>query len=146
MLGLKLREEFQGDYLKGTAIELATNNQDGATQIAAGKFLEITYPTRDLLQAIEAVSSKNLKEEKGRPVVVIGERGSGKSHLMAALYHVVQTPDLAQKWLDHWAARYNDACIKSFIKSLTLRQEKMHVICENMNDHNYNALWDVLFN
>ena len=74
MLGLKLREEFQGDHLKGTAIELATNNQDGATQIAAGKFLEITYPTRDLLQAIEAVSSKNLKEEKGRPVVVIGER------------------------------------------------------------------------
>ncbi|MBO6090864.1 MAG: hypothetical protein J6P00_01400 [Acetobacter sp.] len=46
MLGLKLREEFQGDHLKGTAIELATNNQDGATQIAAGKFLEITYPTR----------------------------------------------------------------------------------------------------
>ena len=46
MLGLKLREEFQGDYLKGTAIELATNNQDGATQIAAGKFLEITYPMR----------------------------------------------------------------------------------------------------
>jgi hypothetical protein len=45
MLGLTLREEFQGRRLKGTAIELANENNTGATQISAAEFLGITYPT-----------------------------------------------------------------------------------------------------
>jgi len=80
MLGLTLREEFRGKRLKGTAIELSNDTNTGATQIAAKEFLEITYPTHDLLKGIEAVGPN-----QGRPVVVIGERGLGKSHLMAAL-------------------------------------------------------------
>ncbi len=79
MLGLTLRDEFRGKRLKGTAIELSNEANTGATQIAAKQFLEITYPTHDLLKGIEAVGSN-----QGRPVVVIGERGLGKSHLMAA--------------------------------------------------------------
>lgn len=78
MLGLTLREEFRGKRLKGTAIELSNDTNTGATQIAAQSFLEITYPTHDLLKGIEAVGP-----DQGRPVVVIGERGLGKSHLMA---------------------------------------------------------------
>ena len=70
MLGLTLREEFRGKRLKGTAIELSNDQQTGATQIAAKQFLEITYPTHDLLKGIEAVGPN-----QGRPVVVIGERG-----------------------------------------------------------------------
>jgi hypothetical protein len=55
MLGLTLREEFRGKRLKGTAIELSNDQHTGATQIAAKQFLEITYPTHDLLKGIEAV-------------------------------------------------------------------------------------------
>ena len=55
MLGLTLREEFRGKRLKGTAIELSNDQNTGATQIAAQQFLEITYPTHDLLKGIEAV-------------------------------------------------------------------------------------------
>ncbi len=47
MLGLTLREEFQGRRLKGTAIELANENNTGATQVSAAEFLGITYPTAD---------------------------------------------------------------------------------------------------
>jgi hypothetical protein len=50
MLGLTLREEFRGKRLKGTAIELSNDTNTGATQIAAKEFLEITYPTHDLLK------------------------------------------------------------------------------------------------
>ena len=53
MLGLTLREEFRGKRLKGTAIELSNDTNTGATQIAAKEFLEITYPTHDLLKGIE---------------------------------------------------------------------------------------------
>src|SRR5271154_2860160 len=98
MLGLNLRQEFKGKRLKGTAIELSNESNTGATQIAAAEFLEITYPTHDLLKGIEAVGPN-----QGRPVVVIGERGLGKSHLMAALYHAVHDPASTQTWLNYWA-------------------------------------------
>ena len=82
MLGLTLRKEFLGKRLRGTAIELSKDTNTGVTQIAASAFLEITHPIHDRLKSIEAVGPN-----QGRPVVVIGERGLGKSHLMAALYH-----------------------------------------------------------
>ncbi|MPZ42851.1 MAG: LysR family transcriptional regulator [Betaproteobacteria bacterium] len=66
--------------------------------IAAKQFLEITYPTHDLLKGIEAVGP-----DQGRPVVVIGERGLGKSHLMAVLYHAVTDPASTSAWLNAWA-------------------------------------------
>jgi hypothetical protein len=55
MLGLSLRQEFKGRRLKGTAIELSNEANTGATQVSAKEFLEITYPTHDLLKGIEAV-------------------------------------------------------------------------------------------
>ena len=103
MLGLTLREEFRGKRLKGTAIELSNDTNTGATQIAAQSFLEITYPTHDLLKGIEAVGP-----DQGRPVVVIGERGLGKSHLMAALYHAVNDATSTGAWLNSWATTLGD--------------------------------------
>src|ERR1700744_1493571 len=97
MLGLTLREEFRGKRLKGTAIELSNDTNTGATQIAARQFLEMTYPTHDLLKGIEAVGP-----DQGRPVVVIGERGLGKSHLLAALYHAVTDAASTRAWLNSW--------------------------------------------
>src|SRR4051812_21424535 len=80
---LTLRQEFRTAALKGTAIELATRSKTGATQIAAAEFLTITYPSYDLVKALQAIGP-----HQDRPVVLIGERGIGKSHLMAALHHV----------------------------------------------------------
>ena len=77
MLGLKLRDEFKGRRLKGTAIELTNKNNTGATQIPAADFLRITYPSHDVLKIIEAAGPS-----RGRPVTIKGERGQGKSHLM----------------------------------------------------------------
>jgi predicted ATPase len=135
MLGLTLREEFRGKRLKGTAIELSNDQQTGATQISARQFLEITYPTHDLLKGIEAVGPS-----QGRPVVLIGERGLGKSHLMAALYHAVTDPSSTRSWLNAWATTLADASIGK----IALR-EGMHVIGESLHRHRYKFLWDVLF-
>lgn len=135
MLGLQLRAEFQGKRLKGTAIELSNDSKTGATQIAAKEFLEITYPTHDLLKGIEAVGP-----DHGRPVVVIGERGFGKSHLMAALFHAVTDPSSTRSWLTAWADTLGDASIGK----IALRDE-MHVIGESLHRHRYKFLWDVLF-
>ena len=135
MLGLTLREEFLGKRLKGTAIELSNDSNTGATQIAAQQFLEITYPTHDLLKGIEAVGSN-----QGRPVVVIGERGLGKSHLMAALYHAVSDAASTRVWLNSWAATLGD----TNVSKIALRDE-MLVIGESLHRQRYKFLWDLLF-
>ncbi|WP_171230676.1 DUF499 domain-containing protein [Ruegeria sp. HKCCA4008] len=135
MLGLNLRQEFKGRRLKGTAIELSNAAKTGATQVSAQDFLEITYPTQDLLKAIEAIGP-----EKGRPVVVIGERGLGKSHLMAALYHSVSDSASTRNWLNSWASTLNNPDIGQ----IPLRGE-MQVIGESLHRQRYKFLWDILF-
>ena len=135
MLGLNLREEFKGKRLKGTAIELSNDSNTGATQIAAQQFLEITYPTHDLLKGIEAVGPN-----QGRPVVVIGERGLGKSHLMTALYHAVNDAKSTGAWLNSWATTLGDPQIGK----IALRDE-MLVIGESLHRQRYKFLWDLMF-
>ena len=135
MLGLTLREEFRGKRLKGTAIELSNDSNTGATQVAAKEFLEITYPTHDLLKAIEAIGPN-----QGRPVVVIGERGLGKSHLMAALYHAVHDVASTGAWLSAWAKTLGDPTLSK----IPLRGD-MLVIGESLHRQRYKFLWDLLF-
>lgn len=135
MLGLKLRDEFKGRRLKGTAIELSNDTNTGATQVPARDFLEITYPTFDLLKGIEAVGPY-----QGRPVVVIGERGLGKSHLMAALHHTVSDPGSTGDWLKSWSATLGDPAIGQ----IPLRNG-MLVIGESLHRQRYKFLWDILF-
>ena len=134
MLGLKLREEFRGKLLKGTAIELANDSKTGATQVGAQAFLGITYPTHDLVKAIEAIAPS-----QARPVAVIGERGAGKSHLMAALYHAVSDPSATRHWLEHWAKAIN----APELAGIKLRSG-MLVIGDSLHRQRYKFLWDVL--
>jgi hypothetical protein len=135
MLGLQLREEFKGKRLRGTAIELSNEAATGATQIASQDFLRITYPTLDLLKAIEAAGP-----EQGRPIVVIGERGLGKSHLLAVLHHVASDPASAETWLQSWASTLH----KPEIGQIALRKGAL-VIGESLHRQRYKFLWDLLF-
>ncbi len=135
MLGLTLRKEFQGKRLKGTAIELANEKNTGATQVPAREFLEITYPTSDVLKSIEAIGPN-----QGRPLVLIGERGQGKSHLLGVLFHALTDKTTTQNWLQNWASRLGNPKIAA----LSLRPDT-HVISESLHRQRYKFLWDLLF-
>ena len=131
MLQLTLREEFRGRRLKGTAIDLANSTK----QVAASDFLEITYPSADALASIEATGSGS-----GRPLVLIGERGQGKSHLMAMLHHSFTDAVATRNWLVTWAGRLGN----SKLAELPLR-DGMHVISESLHRQSYKFLWDLVF-
>jgi hypothetical protein len=135
MLGLTLRKEFQDKRLKGTAIELANERNTGATQVPAAEFLEISYPSGDLLKAVEAIGPN-----QGRPLVLIGERGLGKSHLMAVLYHALADVGATRTWLKAWSDRLSNPKIAA----LPLR-DGMHLIAESLYRQRYKFLWDLLF-
>jgi hypothetical protein len=134
MLGLTLREEFQGKRLKGTAIELTNEKNTGATQVPADKFLEITYPTTDVLKALDA-----LKAGQGRPLALIGERGQGKSHLLGTIYHALADGTATASWLGTWAQRLSN----SKMADIPLRSG-MKIICESLHRQRYKFLWDLL--
>lgn len=135
MLGLKLREEFKGRRLKGTAIELTNKNNTGATQVPASDFLRITYPSIDVLKMLEASGP-----DQGRPIVLKGERGQGKSHLMATLYHALTDCDATTTWLTHW----RDTLSNDVLERISLRPP-MHVVSESLHQQQYKTLWDLVF-
>ncbi|MBW4553282.1 MAG: DUF499 domain-containing protein [Aphanocapsa sp. GSE-SYN-MK-11-07L] len=130
MLELKLRQEFQGKRLKGTQIEIAE-----AKKLSAGAFLDITYPSTDLINAIGAITPG-----QGYPVVLVGARGQGKSHLMAALDHILNNPTAAANWLQHWANQLQEPKLAT----LTPRANAI-VISSNLNRQKHKYLWNLLF-
>lgn len=135
MLGLTLRPEFTSAFLRGTAIELRNDSQSGATQVGAASFLEITYPTGDVIEAIRAVGP-----DKGRPLVIMGERGQGKSHVLGVLYHALRDPVATASWLTEWSSRL----ASPDLAAIPLRPVTM-VIAESMHQHEYPTIWDMLF-
>src|SRR2546421_10602214 len=98
---LELRQEFKTPHMRGTAIELRNKQNSGWAQRGASELLRITYPTSDVQRALEAVSATGA----GKPVVFMGNRGRGKSHNLALLYHAFESPDEVEKWAKEWAQR-----------------------------------------
>lgn len=129
MLALKLRQEFETGSPKAI-VELAE-----AIQTPAVDFLAVTYPTTDLLRMLKAVGRPD-----SRPTVLLGERGQGKSHLLATLHHALTNPAAVQAWLAAWAPRLANPAVAAIPT-----RPAMFVISEAMQQQEYNVLWDLLF-
>lgn len=136
MLGLKLRDEFLGEHMPGTAIALRTSDNQGAAQKSADHILSITYPTADVQTALKAISTKR----NGCPIVLMGDRGRGKSHIMAVMHHAIQSPDIVEKWSKNWGMNIGCDELKSYeiVKGYVPISEPVH-------NHEYLLLWDLLF-
>jgi energy-coupling factor transporter ATP-binding protein EcfA2 len=137
MAHLELRQEFQGRHMRGTAIELSNRQNTGWAQSQnASAILEITYPSSDVRRALEAVSTSS----SGKSVVMIGQRGSGKSHIMALIHYAFESPDAVEQWASSWGNRLglpNLAEIKL--------QRGFKAISETLSNAEFPVLWDVLF-
>src|SRR3972149_5096544 len=101
MLNLKLRDEFLGSQMPGTAIELRRGDNQGAAQRGPEYILGITYPTADVQTALRHVS----EARANRPIILMGDRGRGKSHIMAVMHHAIQSSSQVQKWANEWGNR-----------------------------------------
>ena len=134
MIGLKLRDEFLGARMPGTAIALRTSDNKGAAQKSADHILSITYPTADVQTALKAISVKR----SGCPIILMGDRGRGKSHIMAVMHHAIQSPAIVETWLKDWGTNTGIAEFKSF------EMVKGYIpISEPVHNHEYFLLWDL---
>lgn len=136
MLGLKLREEFLGSHMPGTAISLRTSDNQGAAQKSADQILTITYPTADIQTALKAISEKR----SGCPIVLMGDRGRGKSHIMAVMHHAINSPDVVSDWLVDWSVKLKQTDLQDL--SIT---KGFIAISEPVHNHEYPLLWDLIF-
>ena len=135
MLNLRLRDEFHGIRTKGTAVDFDIQSKTSALSIPAVEFLKITYPSHDILKTIE-----NIQIGKTRPIVILGDRGQGKSHLLATVYHLMNEPEVGKQWLIDWSGKIND----NAFGNLSVRPD-CKIIAESLHLQRYKHLWDVLF-
>ncbi|MDR3555654.1 MAG: hypothetical protein P4L55_12930 [Syntrophobacteraceae bacterium] len=136
MLGLKLRDEFLQVHMPGTAISLRTSDNQGAAQKSPDQILSITYPTDDVRVALKALSVN----QHGRPILLMGDRGRGKSHIMAVMHHAIESPDIVEAWLNDWGGRLGGDELKSI--------QLVHgyvPISEPVHNYEYLLLWDLIF-
>ena len=137
MLGLMLREEFRGNNMPGTTIALhQRGNSQGAIDKAPEDFLKITYPTSDVIKALRTIQ----EDRNGGPVVLMGGRGKGKSHLMAVLHHAINNPETIEKWLANWGEKLGNTSWQSFKIA-----KGFSAISETVNDDEFPNLWELLF-
>lgn len=136
MLNLRLRDEFLGPHMPGTAISLRRRDGAGAAEQGPEQILSITYPTADVQTALRAVSANRGQ----RPVVLMGERGRGKSHIMAVMHHAIASPDQVESWAREWGNRLST----EILQSLTLLRGFV-AISEPVHNHEYPLLWDLIF-
>jgi hypothetical protein len=136
MSGLQLRAEFETKHMRATAIELSNRQNTGWAQLKdATGLLDITYPTGDVRRALDAVSAT----AAGKPVVMMGQRGSGKSHIMALIHHAFGSPDVVESWAGSWGQRLQSE------KLLSLKLQRGFMpISETLSNQEYPNLWDVL--
>ncbi len=136
MLGLQLRDEFLTPHMRDTAIVFHRDDGSGALDQNGSDFLSITYPVADLQNALIAISTARV----GRPVVLIGERGRGKSHIMAVLHHALAKPEQAMVWLKDWGQRLGNDRLKSLEIPMGFLP-----ITEAVHNNEYEYLWDLIF-
>ncbi len=136
MLGLKLRDEFLGIHMPGTAISLRNSDNSGAAQQPPDQILSITYPTADIQTALRALSGKR----SGNPIVLLGDRGRGKSHIMAVMHHAIESPEVVERWTNNCGAHL----VSDELNNLGLVRG-FFAISEPVHNHEYPLLWNLLF-
>ncbi len=135
-LGLRLRREFQGGTIRNLACELSNTSATGASQLPAETFFEASYPTGTILQGLEALAAGH-----GRPIILTGRAGSGKSHALGVFHHALSEPETAQEWLETWSRRLGHALPARFPEHANLQ-----VLSENLDGSVYQVLWDYVLN
>lgn len=131
MLGLRLRNEFQTSQMHGTQVDL----DEFVHASTSNTILEITYPTADVRKALRAIASPD-----SRPIVIIGERGRGKSHILALLHYAFNNPNQVMQWIQQWARDIRDPSFGQL--SLPDGFTPISVV---MSNQEFVHLWDPIF-
>jgi len=132
---LKPRHEAISEEGIEGIIDLANLKDESKAKIEARPkdFFSLTYPTSDVIKVIEQINSRfsSSKESSGL-FLFEGLKGSGKSHLLLLIYHLFNSPQVAQEWLKENGLKFKiprDAA----------------VIINKFTDDPHESIWNLIF-
>jgi hypothetical protein len=73
----------------------------------ADRLFSMTYPSNALQTAFDHVDNKLRGRDNQGGITLSGPYGAGKSHGLLVLYHMFNSPNVAQKWVDEWNVSLN---------------------------------------
>ena len=126
-----ISEEVQSGAVFGS-VRLYHVDDPTKPESSARRMLALTYPTQALRQALSAVAQRLAGERAQGTFIFAGDYGTGKSHALLALYHVLHSPVEGQEWLDRWDMR------------LSLPQH-VDVVTSHLLDEDPENVWEPLF-
>jgi hypothetical protein len=105
---IKPRREVLQDAIEGI-IDLANLDDPKKRKIEARPetFFELTYPTADIRRVLSLLDQRfGARGDAPGLFLFEGLKGSGKSHLLLLIYHLISSPTTGQAWL----ARHRITC------------------------------------
>jgi len=82
------------------SVKIYNLDDPSKVESSARRMLGMTYPTQALQQAMMAIEERMAGKRRQGAFVFAGDYGTGKSHSLLALYHLLTSPDEGQRWLD----------------------------------------------
>ena len=93
------RQEVLSDQIEGI-IDLANIGKRGKLENKAEAFLDLTYPTGDVKRVLAELHRRFSSDKPEAGLFLFeGLKGSGKSHLLLLIYHLLKSPKHGRTWL-----------------------------------------------
>jgi hypothetical protein len=96
------REEVVKGRFQGVLQAHKVGSSEDRLENDPSELLSMTYPSNALETAFEHVDNKLKNRDSQGGITLSGPYGAGKSHGLLTLYHLFDSPELAQDWLDEW--------------------------------------------
>jgi hypothetical protein len=99
---LSPRDEVVEGRFQGVLQAHKVESSDDRLENDPSRLLSMTYPSNALQTAFDHVDNKLRDRDSQGGITLSGPYGAGKSHGLLTLYHLFDSPELAQDWLDEW--------------------------------------------
>lgn len=96
------RDEVSEGQFQGVLQAHKVGDDETRLENDADRLFSMTYPSNALETAFDHVDNKLRSQDSQGGIALSGPYGSGKSHGLLVLYHMFDSPDIAQSWVDEW--------------------------------------------
>lgn len=96
------RDEVLEGRFQGVLQAHKVGSADDRLENDPSRLLSMTYPSSALETAFDHVDNKLRNRDSQGGISLSGPYGAGKSHGLLVFYHLFNSPELAQDWLDEW--------------------------------------------
>ncbi len=96
------RDEVLEGRFQGVLQAHKVTDGDDRLENDPNRLLAATYPSNALRNIFDRVSDKLDGQDHQGGITLTGPYGAGKSHGLLVLYHMFNSPDIAQSWADQW--------------------------------------------